>query len=403
MDAYSRAAAAQAAGINVADLDRMVELRMIVPGDGQQFTSGDVRKAGILASLQSVGMPLEAVAAEIHGGQLSLDFMDNPAFDHFSALSSDTFDDLAARTGLPVDLLLVIREAIGSAVPSPTDLVRENELGIVPLIEAQLAIGYPPKVVERALRTMGESMRRFVLSEADDFRAHVIWPVADRPGAEISIATARATERMSGPAEQAVITVYRAQQAHAWTANILDGFERDLIAAGVTGRIDRPPAMCFLDLTGYTRFTAERGDQAAAALAERLKRLVERAALQHGGRPVKWLGDGVMFHFRDPGPGVVAALEMIESVAGAGLPPAHVGLHAGPVIFQDGDYYGQTVNVASRIAEYARPGEVLVSQDVVDAVGDAPLGFTLVGPVELKGVGGALTLHVAQRAAAQTE
>ena len=74
-----------------------------------------------------------------------------------------------------------------------------------------------------------------------------------------------------------------------------------------------------------------------------------------------------MFHFPDPGPGVVAALEMVDGVAEAGLPPAHVGLHAGPVIFQEGDYYGQTVNVASRIAEYARPGEVLVSQAVVDA------------------------------------
>ena len=70
---------------------------------------------------------------------------------------------------------------------------------------------------------------------------------------------------------------------------------------------------------------------------------------------MKWLGDGVMFSFRDPGPGVVAALDMVEGVVAAGLPPAHVGLHSGPVVFQEGDYYGQTVNLASRIAEYARP------------------------------------------------
>jgi len=55
---------------------------------------------------------------------------------------------------------------------------------------------------------------------------------------------------------------------------------------------------------------------------------------------------------------VVAALEMVTGVAEAGLPPAHVGLHSGPVILQEGDYYGQTVNVAARIAESARPGEV---------------------------------------------
>ena len=49
---------------------------------------------------------------------------------------------------------------------------------------------------------------------------------------------------------------------------------------------------------------------------------------------------------------------MVTGVAEAGLPPAHVGLHSGPLIFQEGDYYGQTVNVAARIAESARPGEV---------------------------------------------
>jgi adenylate cyclase len=104
-----------------------------------------------------------------------------------------------------------------------------------------------------------------------------------------------------------------------------------------------------------------------------------------------------MFFFPNPGPGVVAALEMVAGVADAGLPPAHVGLHAGPVIFQDGDYYGQTVNVASRIADYARPGEVLVSQEVVDASSGAEVAFREIGPVELKGVSDAMPLHAASR------
>ena len=162
-----------------------------------------------------------------------------------------------------------------------------------------------------------------------------------------------------------------------------------LAAAGLHSRLEHPPAMCFLDITGYTRLTQERGDAAAAELAEQLGRLVQRTSVKHGGRPVKWLGDGVMLFFPNPGPGVVAALEMVAGVADAGLPPAHVGLHAGPVIFQEGDYYGQTVNVASRIADYARPGEVLVSQEVVDASGGAEVAFREIGPVELKGVAGA--------------
>jgi len=112
---------------------------------------------------------------------------------------------------------------------------------------------------------------------------------------------------------------------------------------------------------------------------------------------VKWLGDGVMVYFREAGPGVGAALEMVDGVAAAGLPPAHVGLHAGPVLFQEGDYFGQTVNVASRIADYARPGEVLVTREVVEASGESGVAFTEIGPVELKGIAAPVHLLAARR------
>jgi adenylate cyclase len=146
--------------------------------------------------------------------------------------------------------------------------------------------------------------------------------------------------------------------------------------------------MCFLDLTGYTRLTEERGDEAAADLAARLAGLVRRSSQEHDGMPVKWLGDGVMFYFREPAAAVLAALEMVELVGSQGLPPAHVGVHAGPVVFQEGDYFGRTVNLAARIAEYARPGEVLVSQEVVDAANAAPVAFNEIGLVDLKGFPG---------------
>jgi adenylate cyclase len=66
------------------------------------------------------------------------------------------------------------------------------------------------------------------------------------------------------------------------------------------------------------------------------------------------------------------------------------------VLFQEGDYFGRTVNIASRIADYARPGEVVVSQEVVEAAGNT-LGFTEIGPVELKGVAGPMRLYSARR------
>ncbi len=86
---------------------------------------------------------------------------------------------------------------------------------------------------------------------------------------------------------------------------------------------------------------------------------------------------------------------MVAGVAEAGLPPAQVGLHSGPVIVQEGDSYGLTVNIVSRIADYARRGEVLVSLEVVDAAGGSGVAFREIGPVELKGLTGAVRLHQA--------
>jgi len=203
--------------------------------------------------------------------------------------------------------------------------------------------------------------------------------------------------RMAPLTEQALLAIYHGQQEHTWSQGVVEHVEGALERAGLYSRLDRPPAICFLDITGYTRLTEERGDEAAAALAARLAALVRRASQEHGGRPVKWLGDGVMFFFREPSGAVLAALGMVEGIAGHDLPPAHVGLHAGPVIFQEGDYFGRTVNLAARIAEYARPGEVVVSQEVVDAADGAPVSFTEIGPVELKGVTGTLRLHTAGR------
>ena len=176
------------------------------------------------------------------------------------------------------------------------------------------------------------------------------------------------------------MAMYHLQQTRAWTSGIIEGLEMTLAEAGLHSRLEHPPAMCFLDISGYTRLTQEHGDAAGAQLAEQLGRIVQRTSIRHGGRAVKWLGDGVMLHFPVPGRGVAAALEMVDAVVEGGMPPAHVGLHAGPVIFQEGDYYGQTVNLASRIADYAQAGEVMVSQTVVDAAHGSPTDFRAVGP-----------------------
>ena len=389
---YSRNEAAERAGVEVPYLARLVDLGIVTPDGEGRFSNGDVRRAAMATSLEGAGIPLDAVGDALARGALSLDFLDAAAYERFASLSGETFRQVSERSGIPLELLTCIREAIGMAQPSPDDRLREDETAIVPFLEIQLAAGFRPVAIERLLRVLGEGTRRITDQEAAWWRTEVIEPAVEAGESADAIANPEFAARISPLAEQAMLAMYHAQQARAWTANIIGGFEQLLASSGIHSRLERQPAICFLDISGYTRLTQELGDDAAAELASKVALLVQRSSVQRGGKPIKWLGDGVMFHFEDPGPGVRAALEMVDVLAAEGLPPAHVGLHAGPVLFQQGDYFGQTVNLSARIADYARAGEVLVSRAVVDASVEEGIRFGDIGPVDLKGVSG--TVHL---------
>jgi hypothetical protein len=100
-------------------VDRLVELGVLVPADGDRFGAADARKAGIVRSLEGSGIPLEEQVDAFDRGTLSLGFMETPAYDRFAPYTTETFAQLSERTGVPIELLLVIREVAGGAPPSP--------------------------------------------------------------------------------------------------------------------------------------------------------------------------------------------------------------------------------------------------------------------------------------------
>jgi adenylate cyclase len=257
-------------------------------------------------------------------------------------------------------------------------------------------LGLDDGVLIRIARVYGENLRRIAQAEPEFYHDHVEAPLLasgmnERQMREVA---SQMSDQLAAVVQKLLLAVYARHQERYTIDHLVSHIE----AVVAEQPLHRPPAMCFLDLTGYTRLTEERGDRAAAALAASLADLVEQVSLPHDGQPVKWLGDGVMFHFRRPGQAVVAALEMVERTPEAGLPEAHVGLHAGPVVFQDGDYFGRTVNLAARIAAHAGPGQVLVSDQVVAECGGGAVAFEPIGPVPLKGVTDPVPLHRATRA-----
>lgn len=135
-------------------------------------------------------------------------------------------------------------------------------------------------------------------------------------------------------------------------------------------------------------------------MADRFAEIVRAATVLAGGRVVKLLGDGAMLHFPRSGQAVEASLDLITRIPSAGLPPAHAGVNAGPVVFRDGDYYGRTVNVAARVADRASAGEVLVTEEAVPVPVPSGLDLEPVEDAELKGVSTSVKLYRAHRTGA---
>ncbi len=399
MGGISRQQVAERAGVDADYVARLVDVGVLAPGDDGAFTEGDVRRTRLYQGLERTGLPLEAIREALDAGELSFGWLDNSLYDLIAPLSPRSFQDVATETGIPLELLRVLREAIGFALPEPEDRMREDELRVVPLVRKLVSSGLPTSVLDRLLRLYGDALRRIAEVEADWWHRYVVLPSLASGMTEVEMheATLGFGVELAPLLEQAILAVYHAHQEHTWTENLIGEIEDALDRTGLRSRLVKPPAICFLDITGYTRLTEERGDEAAAELAARLTPLVQRSAERHGGKVVKWLGDGVMFHFREPTGGVVAALEMVDAISAAGLPPAHVGLHTGPVVFQGGDYFGRTVNLAARIGERAAPGQVLVTQEIVDRVASDGIAFEPIGAVELKGVSEPLLLHAVTR------
>jgi len=401
MNGLSASELADLAGVTEAEVQRLVELGILVARDGDQpFRAADAQKVRLATACEQAGLPMEAVAAAIRDGRLSFGFLEAPPFRRWAVRSALTYRQVSQETGVPLELLGSFLEAIGFARMAPDELIREDELEVVPLLQRGLVTGILDQVWSSRLgRGFAEGLRLIAGVETEIWQARFMAPVR-ASGADQQTARERAAQLSIDflpLVDTALVAAYRRQQELAWIEDMVEDIEAALEAAGAVGRPERVPAMCFLDLVGYTQLTEEHGDQAAAGLAEALAVLVGRSSREYGGVPVKWLGDGVMFHFRDPAGAVLAALQMVEEFPQAGLPPAHVGVAAGPVVVQGGDYFGRTVNLAARIAAYASASRVLVSERVVEGAPPQGVTFAEEGQVQLEGFAHPVRLLEARR------
>jgi adenylate cyclase len=389
MNGLSAAGLADLVGVSEAEVERLVDLGILVARDGVgPFLETDVPKVRLAVACQQAGLPMEAIAAAVRAGRLSFAFLEAEPFRRWAMRSTRTYRQVSEETGVPLELLAGTLESMGFARMGPDEPMREDELEVVPFVQLGHATGvFDLAWLARLGRAHVEGLRLINTAWGEAYQARFEGPVLASGGNQ-QTAMERAAQLSIDflpLVDPALLAIHHRQQELLWTEGLVERIENELEAAGVLGRPGRVPAMSFLDLAGYTRLTEEQGDTAAAALAESLAVLVNRSAREHGGVPVKWLGDGVMVHYPEPAGAVRSALELVAQLPQAGLPPAHVGIAAGPVVVQGGDYFGRTVNLAARIAAQAAAGQVLVSQSVADSAAPEGLSFVELGELWLKG------------------
>jgi len=401
-EALGPAELAGLAEVTEAEIGRLVGLGVLVPREGPApFRTTDMQKVRLAMACERAGLPMDAIADLIRAGRLSFAFMGAAPYQRFALPSTRTLRQVSRDSGIPLEALLEMLESMGFTWTSADDPIREDELEVLPLIRLAISSGlFDPAWLARVGRAYAEGMRLAAKAENEAYVARFEEPVLAS-----GLGQRQAMEQASEIAsefipllDRALMAIYRRQQELIWTEHQVENVEAALEEAGAIPRPERVPAMCFLDLAGYTRLTEERGDQAAAELAATLAVLVERLARGQGGTPVKWLGDGVMLHFRNPARAVDSALAMVRRVPEAGLPPAHVGVAAGPVVVQGGDYFGRTVNLASRVAARAKAGQVLVTAAVAQAPAPDGVTYSDLGELRLKGFTAPVRVLEARRA-----
>lgn len=381
-------------------LERIAELTGagILTTDGEgTYNPGDVQRVLVANALDESGLSVELMRRGIEAGIVS--FEDTDLLYPHPGLLNGSVEDLAVAIGIATETLLDVITAFG--IPRPDRESRLHQPDVEHLqsfVEAWRPLG-GDEVLVRAARGYGDALRRAAESWMGIFEDVVLASLVGKavPWQEMRAVAMEPGLRVLGVGRALLPWLLDQHLFQLLNDLNFESIERQLTILGIALPAPREPsAVVFADLTGFTRLTEERGDEVAAASAMRLAVLADGTARRHGGRLVKLLGDGVMMHFPRPPDAIDAAVTLREAIKREMLPPVHIGIDAGRVLRRESDFFGRTVNIASRLSGVAGPDEILATEALVAAIRsvDAPLPrLTTLPPIELKGIPEPVNVH----------
>lgn len=372
---------ARGSGIDLDVANRLTNSRIFSADSDGLFGAADITKMRLLRSLIEAGFSLDNLLEAADAGTLKLDYID------LLMPRTPSLVEINGEAGSKIDQegLDAIRILLGSEIEQGS--IREDDLNLLHLVRRALELGAPMEHIIRSVRATALSAQHIVALQRAFVDEVLLAPAIERTGSPTAAlaetAEVRREFRMLG--FELVGLLMERFADDAVFRNIADLTESALRRSGIEC-LEDDETVVFVDVSDYTRLSREAGDHMAAEQAVLLTDTAQAAAQRHGGRLVKSLGDAALVHFPSATPALEFALDMVSNAESQGLWKLHAGVNSGPMLRRDGDYFGSAVNIASRVADAAKAGQVVVTQRVVDAWQGKAVGFSSLGRVPVKNI-----------------
>jgi adenylate cyclase len=305
-----------------------------------------------------------------------------------------TARDIERDTGTPAELLLRIRRLVGLPEVGADDRAFSDEdMTAARSTRLFLDAGFDEPKIAEITRVLGEGMARLAATVTAAFTQTFLQ--AGDSEEEVAARFAALAEELTPALAPVLVATLRSHLREAVHRGMLGRAERE--AGGIPGAQEL--AVCFADLVGFTRLGGQIEIEELGGVAGRLGELANDTA-RAPVRLIKTIGDAAMFVSPEPEPMVRTALALVEAAERAELPALRAGIAFGTAAQRAGDYFGHSVNLASRVTGAARPGSVLCTREVRDA--SDGLEWSSAGRFKLKGLSEPQPLYRARRPEAAT-
>jgi adenylate cyclase len=395
-DPISLSEAARRAGVSEATLKRWASQKILDVERGR-WTPAAAAQARVIARMRERGYSLSDIKSAVSDGRLAFgpveELLPVPTRTHSLA-------DAAASVGLEEELIERIMTLLGTPM-ALADRISDADIEALERMASALRNGFPLIALLQLVRVYAQAGRRIAEAEVRLFHLYVHEPMI-RDGVP-PVEMAEDMERMASemiPTVAPVLEYIHGRYLRFYMEqDVVGHMEADLpLTRRHPDRVTM--AFCFVDLTGFTRFTEEEGDEEALDLVERFVETVE-ATLPVDATIVKTIGDEVMIVSPDAAmltEWAVGFLTLFDA-----RPRPRVAVHCGGAVYRDGDYFGAAVNLAHRVVARAMAGEVLVTRTVADAIGDSEyLDLEPIGDAALKGFPEPIELFLAAARSARS-